>query len=129
MDLSDHFPICLEWNKPKGSFDYPFKFNRSWLEDPNFIEWFLRWWSTTSDADNLLGIEDLCHILRKLKSATKSWTKDKLASMDSASSNLKIAIESLLAGPSNGILSREQIIHLSHHSAERQRILEHFQLT
>ena len=26
-DISDHFPICLEWNKPFGSCNYPFKFN------------------------------------------------------------------------------------------------------
>ena len=38
LDLSDHFPIYFEWNNLKGSFDYPFKFNRSWLEDPDFID-------------------------------------------------------------------------------------------
>ena len=58
-NLLDHFPICLEWNSPKGPFDYPFKFNRSWLENPEFIDWFLRWWSLYSDADNFTGIEDL----------------------------------------------------------------------
>ena len=79
--------------------------------------------------DNLLSIEDLCHILRNLKAATKSWIKAKSASIESASSSLELAIESLLAGPSNGILSREQIAQLSHLSAERQNILEHFQLT
>ena len=26
-DISDHYPICLEWNKPFGSCNYPFKFN------------------------------------------------------------------------------------------------------
>ena len=26
-DISDHLPICLEWNKSLASFNYPFKFN------------------------------------------------------------------------------------------------------
>ena len=39
-DISDHLPIVLEWNKSRTSFNYPFKFNRSWLEDTDFIKWF-----------------------------------------------------------------------------------------
>ena len=89
----------------------------------------MRWWSTYFEADTLFDIEDLCLTLRKLKFATKRWTKDKLASLDSESSNLELAIESILAGPSKGILTKEQIVHLSHLNAKRQRILERFQLT
>ena len=126
LELSDHFPICFEWSSPKGPFDYPFKFNRSWLDDTDFIEWFLCWWTSNSDADNLTGIEDLCLILRKLKSATKTWTKIKSASFASASSRLDLAIESILAGPTNGILTKEQSAHLSLLSAERQRRLKPF---
>ena len=37
-NLSDHFPICLEWDKNKGYVNYPFKFNHSWLNDPDFID-------------------------------------------------------------------------------------------
>ena len=76
-----------------------------------------------------MDIEDFCHTLHKLKSVTKSWIKVKTASIDSASSRLKIAIESFLSGPSNGILTRELTLHLSHLSVERQRILDHLQLT
>ena len=32
-DISDHYPICFEWNKSIVSCNYPFKFNRSWLKD------------------------------------------------------------------------------------------------
>ena len=55
--------------------------------------------------------------------------KVKTTSIDSASSSLELAIESILSGPSNGILTRELTLHLSHLSVERQRILDHLQLT
>ena len=129
LELSDHYPICLEWSSPRGPFDYPFKFNRSWLDDTDFIEWFLIWWTSNSSVDNLTGIEDLCLILRKLKTATKSWTKNKSASYALASTKLDLAIESFLAGPTFGILTKEQSAHLSLLSAEKQRILSHLQLT
>ena len=87
------------------------------------------WWSSSFEANTLFDIEDLCLTLRKLKSATKWWTKDKLASLDTESSNLELAIESILAGPSKGILTKEQIAHLSHLNAKRHKILEHFHLT
>ena len=126
MDLSDHFPICLEWSKPKGSYAYPFKFNRSWLDDPTFNDWFLNWWSSNLVSDSPHGIEDLCLKLRDLKHATKGWTKDKLASMDSASSYLDQAIEAILSGPSNSILSKDQLAQLTLLNAKRQNILDHY---
>ena len=60
VDLSDHFPICFEWGDIKGPFDYPFKFNRSWLEDADFTDWFKKDWSSSFIADNFVDIEDLC---------------------------------------------------------------------
>ena len=129
VDLSDHFPICFEWENKKGSYDYPFKFNRSWLEDLDFIEWFKQGWSSSFNDDAIGDIEYLCLTLRRLKAATKKWTQDKSVRMDTESSNLEAAIESILAGPSKGILSNEQIVRLSQLNAGRTRILEHFQLT
>ena len=129
LDLSDHFPIVFEWNTWKGSHDYHFKFNRSWLEDPDFIAWFMREWASSFNPDSIDDIEDLFLSLRKLKSATKRWTKEKFDSLVLESTNLELAIESILAGPTKGILSSEQIVSLSLLNAERHRILQHFLLT
>jgi len=129
LDLSDHFPIVFEWNTWKGSHDYHFKFNRSWLEDPDFIAWFMREWASSFNPDSIDDIENLCLSLRKLKSATKRWTKEKFDSLVLESTNLELAIESILAGPTKGILSSEQIVSLSLLNAERHRILQHFLLT
>ena len=124
--ISDHFPILFEWNTPKGPFNYPFKFNRSWLENPEFIDWFLNWWSHNSNVNNFSDIEDLCQTLRNLKSDSKCWFKEKSASLVSISHNLDQAIESILA---IGILTKEQSAHLFHLNAERQSILDHYQLS
>ena len=67
--------------------------------------------------------------MRNLKHDTKGWIKDKLVCMDSASSSFDQAIESILFGPSNGILTREELAQLTLLRAERQKILDHDQLT
>ena len=89
----------------------------------------MNWWSSNSTTGSHHGIEDLCLKLRNLKFATKGWTKEKSTSMDSAFSCLDQAIEAILSGSSNGILSREQRAQLTLLSAERQKILDHNQLT
>ena len=66
------------------------------------------------------------NFVRNLKSDTKSWIKDKSASLVKASYHLDRDIESIL---SLGILSKEQKAQLSRLSAERYSIHEHFQLT
>ena len=88
MDLSDHFPICFEWGVIKGPFDYPFKFNRSWLEDNDFLDWFNKEWSSSFTAGHFVDIEDMCLTLRKLKAATKKWTKNKSDFLNSTFTNL-----------------------------------------
>ena len=124
--IFDHFPILLEWNHPKGPFNYPFKFNRSWLENSAFSDWFLHWWKHSSALDHSSDIEDLCITLRNLKSDAKLWMKEQSASFTQTSLRLDSDIESIL---SLGILSKEQIDRLSRLNAERLSILEHHQLT
>ena len=108
-DISDHFPICLEWDKKRGSCNYPFKFNRSWLNDPEFTDWFKGRWSLLSHSDSFVGIDSTIHKLRILKNEAKAWTKNKSDYMDSMSNSLDHAIEALLSGPSNGILSMDDL--------------------
>ena len=67
--------------------------------------------------------------LRTLKNEAKTWIKNKCDSMDTVTKSLDLAIESLLSGPSNGILSMDELAQLAQLRSEKQKILDHFLLT
>ena len=70
-DISDHYPVCLEWNKSLGSCNYPFKFNRSWLNDNDFFSWFTDRWSSLSPSPLGSELDHLTYKLSTLKLAIK----------------------------------------------------------
>ena len=90
-----------------GSFNFPFKFNRSWLSDPGFNLWVSKIWPDllTSSPENDLDL--LSHKLCLLKKEVKAWTKAKSSSLESDSLKLDEQIGALLSGSSFSILSKE----------------------
>ena len=76
-DISDHYLIVLEWNKKITSFNYPFKFNRSWLNDHDFTDWLSAKWPLLSQHDSVSVLDSLQLKLRTLKHEAKIWIKDK----------------------------------------------------
>ena len=36
LEVSDHYPVCLEWTSESASHIYPFKFDRSCLQEEDF---------------------------------------------------------------------------------------------
>ena len=53
FEISDHYPICLEWHNNPRCHLYPFKFNRAWLTEKDFSEIVFSSWNT-----QLLGSMD-----------------------------------------------------------------------
>ena len=106
LDISDHYPICLEWNKKIGSYDYPFKFNRSWINDPDFSSWVSLRWSALYPSPSNDDCELLTHKLRTLKQDVKVWIKEKGVVLDSESLRLDTDICSILSSFVYGILSQ-----------------------
>ena len=43
-EISKHFPISLDWKDLGNIPPYPFKFNQSWLKEPNFTSFIRRAW-------------------------------------------------------------------------------------
>ena len=113
----------------KSLFNYPFKFNRSWLNDPAFTDWLSTRWPLLPLGDSVSDLDSLQHKLRTLKNEAKVWIKDKQAQLDNDIHKIEQAITSLLSGSSNGILSTEDMALLTHLRSERKLILNHFLLT
>ena len=128
-DISDHFPIWFKWDKQRGSCNYPFKFNRSWLNDPDFTLWFSKRWFELNPRAFALDLDLLTHKLRTLKLEVKGWIKEKSSIMESDLIRLDREIGSLLSGSSFGILSLEDQMSLTLLRSKKKKMLEHHLLT
>jgi len=72
--ISDHRPITLTWRRKDTRFFFPFKYNKVWLEDPEFEDLVCAHYS--KDRDRTIGIspmEDIIYRLRALKEMVKRW--------------------------------------------------------
>ena len=67
VDISDHYPIDLEWNKSIGYFKFPYKFNRSWLTNPEFNLWVTKRWPKLNPQSSFDDMDLFSHKLRTLK--------------------------------------------------------------
>ena len=72
-DISDHYPVYFEWNKSVGNCNYPFKFNRAWLKDPDFISWVSDKWPELSPSSPGSDLDLHALKLRTLKKDVKDW--------------------------------------------------------
>ena len=84
-DIFGHYPVCLEWNKSLGSCNYSFKFNRSWLNDQDFVSLVTDRWSRMSPTSPGSVLYHLSHKLCSLKMEVKDWIKEKGTHMESKS--------------------------------------------
>lgn len=73
---SDHHPIILTWCRGDTRFGIPFKFNRVWVEDPNFEALIRAHWKWERVA-NLSPMADILKRLRALKEVVKVWERRK----------------------------------------------------
>ena len=54
-DISDHMPILLTWKMGSKSKGMPYKFNRAWLGDKEYIHLIKELWQDEVDLDELSG--------------------------------------------------------------------------
>ena len=75
-EISDHYPVYLEWNVMPSSNLYHFKFNRTLLQDKDFplvvnTSWDLEYSPPALESMSVLNLE-----LKRLNSAVKNWEKN-----------------------------------------------------
>lgn len=75
--ILDHSPIYLEvagtTKKPRA----PFKFNSTWLKDPDYIKMISDFWQDQPPPMDQRKAEGFCRNLRQLKRLTIEWAKEK----------------------------------------------------
>ena len=98
-----------------GSCNYPFKFNRSWLNDLDFIYWVsMRWPKLTPPSSG--------YDLDLLKKEVKDQIKEKGTILESESHRLDKDISTLLSCSSFGIISHEEQLCLSQLRTKKEAV-------
>ena len=103
-DVSDHYPICLEWGSKSCAPCRPFKFNRAWLLEEDFKHLVLSSWKAPLELIDHCHMDLLTHKLRRLKGSVKVWERAKNLERQQQILDINIGISDLLLDDS-GILS------------------------
>eukprot|EP00253_Pinus_taeda_P011302 PITA_11302 len=121
---SDHFPIFLDLSFPPPKPPAPFKFNSSWLEEPSFNSLFKSTWicanRNATESKSYLFMENL----KRLKTATKSWEKERQKKQNEELIKISEELKSLESMDSDGYStqsSKDRILFLE--KAQNQILL------
>lgn len=72
-NLSDHMIIMFSWRVEQKVRRVPFKFNRIWLEDPEYNQLVAQAWKSQVGSEGGVGRSNFSSKLRKLKFHMKLW--------------------------------------------------------
>jgi hypothetical protein len=75
--ISDHNPMCLQFDNQKERSHYPFKFNLSWLQEPDFNLLIQNTWSSMAHWKDSSAMNLLVKKLKFLKEKVILWKKEK----------------------------------------------------
>eukprot|EP00253_Pinus_taeda_P004767 PITA_04767 len=76
--ISYHRPIYLSWKENGFRKGYPFKFNRTWLEDPDFNEVITKTWKDLSAKDMTPPFMTFRDKLAAIRKVVKDWKFKKI---------------------------------------------------
>ena len=97
---SDHFPVKLEFFEPFKPMRNPFKCEKMWFLDPNFLNNIKTWWAQDSCDGSKMFI--FIQKLKMLKDHILKWNRDQFSNIFKE----KIEIEKQLEDLNSEVLSR-----------------------
>ena len=114
-DVSNHYPIFLEWGSRHASLCFPFKFNRAWLVEDDFAPLVLSSWKTPLDLDGYSHMDVFTLKLCRLKCTVKEWERMK-------NHEMKLQILDINEGISNILLEDSGLLSAS--NADKLKVLQ-----
>ena len=75
LNVSDHYPIFLEWGRNLTSQCYRFKFNRAWLLEDDFSSLVNSSWMAPLTMGPLTHLDSFSLKLGRLKGSVKRWER------------------------------------------------------
>jgi hypothetical protein len=123
-DISDHCPICLQFEVESIMHMYPFKFNEVWLDDCNFLELVHSHWEEVDLDPEESTMRKLVRKLSSLKKRVISWEKEKKKGLQMELVEIEDEIEDILAGNFDGVFSNKDLDKLKSLSSRKVEILK-----
>ena len=127
-EISDHYPICIEWHNTSRCHLYPFKFNRAWLMEKDFSEIV----SSSCNTQLLCPLDLMSTLtckLKKLKETVKAWEKDMNRTKAKETLEVDRDINTLITSQASGILYVHESSQLSSLKDKKYSLLTHQILT
>ena len=81
LGIYNHYPICLQFDGDLVKLKYPYKFNRCWLEEEDFLYLVKENWNTLEIPYGAFAMDRMMENLRKLKRLVGQWEKEKKHSL------------------------------------------------
>jgi len=117
--ISNHRPISLQWGKRCYKKGLPYKFNRVWLEDEEFNDLVIFFWSASCSKEIISPSQHLLDNLRELKVKVKAWQRKKLKSNRDALKEIQANLDVLAGKQREGNISFS--VRNSIHEVEKRR--------
>ena len=128
-EVSDHYPVCLEWNTKFCVNIYPFKFNRAWLLEEGFSNLVKDYWTPDRSPLGDNDISSLVSKLKGLKVEVKLWEKKKRMVIKKELYEIDSGIQTLLDSSTSGIFNEQYLSSMLVQKSHKEKLLTHERLT
>lgn len=95
-NISDHMPITFTWSIVGMVPGQPFKFNRIWLEDPEYTSIVDGIWRADCDFPTSRVWDFFQHRLQKIKAMSKTWERKKKMKLRAEYLDIQVQMEMII---------------------------------
>eukprot|EP00253_Pinus_taeda_P014782 PITA_14782 len=120
---SDHRPIVLSWREKGFRVGYPFKFNRTWLEIPEFNAIISKSWKELLTGDSsppMMSLREKMVVLRKV---SKEWQQDRRKKDMQLLHDIQMELDHLIGSTYSNDLPLSIICHIRDLKIIKQKFL------
>lgn len=121
--ISDHSPIYLEVALSSRKPRVPYKFNSTWLKDPDYIKMVSQFQKAQPQLMDQRKTKGFCSNPKQLKRLTIEWEKRKKSRDEHILVHIQSQVASLMDECGKGFISIEVKLHLVEMEAQRSKIL------
>jgi hypothetical protein len=107
--ISDHNPICLQIDFSHRKDSAPFKFNSSWLSEPDFISLIRSTWISMDKWTDSSPTVLLCDKLKNLKKVVVQWQSDKKQQLHSDLLHIDFKMSELFAKCPSQVFKQDEL--------------------
>lgn len=87
---SNHFPLQFKDEPFQARNNFPFRFEKMWMQHPNFNSLLKKWWNIKIEGSTLFCVANK---LKNVKKRVRDWNKNYFGDIFERKSNLKVELQ------------------------------------